>query len=219
MIATYGSGCLNATAGAGVTSWSCPTSGTISVTAGQTGLVFLTYYAGTAFTATCADSLGNTWATVPLASGSYPTVFATGNGFDYVFYSHIVNAGSDLITCTFSNAVNFPSLSAVILDGASVSPIQTASSVENPSVTGGTPYAGANVTTTLAGGLVVCFSTFAGASTLSAGTSPQVMTVAAAATTSNVLAEYGNFVSTGTNHCEVVSSASGDVVIDTIAIH
>lgn len=217
LIATYASiGCINSPGGSGTTI-TCTLSG--SITSGQTGLLQLTFFDFVA-TATCADSLGNTWSVVPLASGAYPTSFNGGNGTDYVFYSHITTGGTDTITCTTSTSVDFPTISSVILNNASASPIQTASSVDNPSVVNGTPYSGANVTTTLAGGLGVCFSAYAGGGvTISAGTSPQVMTLATAATIGNIAAEYGNFVSTGTNHCQFTVNAGGDTVTDTIAVH
>jgi hypothetical protein len=205
-----GLGCANSTNG--VTSISCTIN---DVPAGE--IILINYTAYTNNFASVTDSNSGTVSILP----GYPVTF-TGSGYDYVIVITNTGAGTHLLTIKMSSDTSYPTMIADLISGASLTaPIDTANNFAGTTAAGGaSTFNCGEVTTSTPGELLVSFANIAGASPeLSAGTTPQVMTISQSGAP-NAKSAYGNAATIGLNHVKWgVAAGPNNYSCDTVAVH
>lgn len=186
------------------TSLACTTTNVLL--AGQTVLLTITDFNYAGATPTITDS--NT-GTISHLLG--PTIFHSGTGIADIWLIKNAGAGTHTITATYNNTASYATEVVVVFSGASTtSPVDAATASD---VAGGTASC-ASVTTTSPADMLVSFAAISG-DTLTAGTSPQLMTATNIAT----LVAYGTGRFVGTNYVQWTGSVTDDFACDTIALH
>lgn len=128
------------------------TTSTLTLTAGDVGIIIVKWEGSSSTTDTVTDSLGNTW--TPIASTKVTnTNFGSGGSItQQIFYSVITTGGSGTITANFGTTIAFPIIAGAEFSGINIStPVQT----QNTSTGNAVPTTGSVSIT----GNVVLFST------------------------------------------------------------
>ena len=210
---TYaGNGCAPAQVSSG-TAISCTITG---VTAGQSIWVSADGYVGSLITMTLTYT--GTYASRQTVVSPYMWVAGQDQTGAYVLVN--VSSGSHTITMTFGSSVEYLNMTAVVLNGGSpTSPIDNAAG-SSETTSGSGVLTCPNVTTSSSNEFLLAFgSVNGGATVLSAGTTPQTMTIAQYYA-DQIYSEYGTAATAGTNYATFTSgSDSATAFCNIVAVH